>query len=111
MNRFKNVNVKKQFRKNRVRAKLLGTAVRPRASIFRSNKFLYIQLIDDQKGHTLVSASSKKGIKEAVKLGERIAELAKKAGVKGVLLDRGSYRYHGQVKTIAESLKTGGIKI
>ncbi|MEK9183646.1 MAG: 50S ribosomal protein L18 [Patescibacteria group bacterium] len=111
MKRFKKVNIKKTLRKNRVRAKLFGTADRPRASIFRSNKFLYVQLIDDQKGHTLISAASKKGIKEALKLGEKIAELAKKTGIKNVLLDRGSYRYHGQIKTVADSLRDSGIKI
>lgn len=111
MKKVRKINLQKRLRKNRVRAKLFGTADRPRASLFRSNKFLHIQLIDDQKGHTIVSAFSKKGVKEALKLGEKVAELAKKAGVKTVLLDRGPYKYHGQIKTVSESMKNNGIKI
>lgn len=111
MKRIKKNNLRKGLRKNRVRAKLFGTATKPRASIFRSNKFLYIQLINDQKGQTMLSSFSKKGIKEATKLGEKVAQLLNKAGVKSVILDRGSYRYHGQVKALAESIKNNGIKI
>ncbi len=111
MRRDKKINLKRELRKKRARAKLLGDAKRPRASVFRSNKFLYIQLIDDSKGKTLVFSASKKGIKEATKLGEKVADLAKKVGIKSVVFDRSSYKYHGQVKTLVESLRTAGLKV
>lgn len=94
-----------------MRAKIFGTSKRPRATIFRSNKFVYIQLIDDQKGTTMISATSKKGLKEAKLLGEKIAELAKKANIKEMLLDRGAYKYHGQIKAVTEAIRTSGIKL
>lgn len=111
MKRSRKNNLIKKFRKNRVRAKVFGTPKRPRVSIFRSNKFIYVQLIDDQKGATIISAISKKGIKEAGLLGEKIAELAKKADIKELLLDRGAYKYHGQVRAVAEAIRALGIKL
>lgn len=111
MRRNKKINLIRKRRQNRTRAKIQGTGARPRASIFRSNKFLYVQLIDDKKSQTLASAVVKKGVKEAAKLGEKIAELAKKAGIKGVLFDRGAYKYHGQVKAVAEAMRNTGLKI
>lgn len=110
MKRNKKINLKRGLRKARVRAKIFGTAQKPRASVFRSNKFIYLQLIDDQKQHTLAAATAKKTIKAATALGERIAELAKKNGIKGVIFDRGSYKYHGQVAALAEAMRKSGIE-
>lgn len=72
---------------------------------------MYVQLIDDQKSTTIISAAGKKGLKEAKLLGEKIAELAKKANIKELVLDRGAYKYHGQVKAAAEAIKASGIRL
>jgi len=110
-------NLNRRARARRTRAGVLGTAQTPRLSVFRSNRHTYAQLIDDNQRHTLASASSKeiskKGTKVSVaeELGKLIAEKAKKAGVKAAVFDRGSYKYHGRVKAIAESARGGGLKI
>lgn len=110
-------NFNRESRKNRTRAGILGTAEKPRLSVFRSNRYTYAQLIDDTKGQTLAAASSvelgKKGIKTklAEELGKLIAEKAKKVGLKTAVFDRGSYRYHGRVKAVAESARGAGLKI
>ena len=95
-------------RKLRVRSKIFGTAKRPRLSVFRSNKSLYAQVIDDEKGITLASA---KGIKTT---GEKIGgELAKKAiakKIKKVVFDRNGFRFHGRVKSLAEGARKGGLE-
>lgn len=102
----------------RVRQKVSGTAERPRLNVFRSLKHIYAQLIDDQKGETLVSASSleleangdlSKG-DLAVKVGELVAERAKEMGIQLVVFDRGGYRYHGRIKALAEAARQGGLK-
>ena len=111
MKRNKRKNLIKRFRRNRVRAKIFGTQGRPRVTIFRSNKFVYVQLIDDQKGATVISAANKKGVKSAQSLGEKIVELAKKANIKEMVLDRGVYKYHGQIKAVAEAIRASGIKL
>lgn len=106
-------------RKRRVRT-ILRTGDRPRLSVFRSNKFIYAQIIDDKAGKTLASFSEKKLSKEqlakaktkkekAAMVGEEIAKLAKKAKVTKVVFDRGGYRYHGRVKELAESARKGGL--
>ncbi len=90
-----------------------GTGERPRLSIFRSNAYIYAQIIDDEKGRTIVSASSRelkaKGKKTdgAREVGKMLAERAAKAGVAQVLFDRGGYRYHGRVKALAEGAREG----
>lgn len=105
-------------RKARVRSRIFGTAEQPRLSIFRSNKYLSAQLIDDENGRTLASVNSKKaGIKKASKTiqadetAKILAESAKKAGIKKAILDRGAYKYHGRVKAFTESLRKEGLKI
>jgi|SRR3989344_1683758 len=103
-------------RKGRVRAKIFGTAKRPRLSVFRSLKHFYAQLIDDQKGVTLVFAKDnelkEKGTKTeiAFKVGELLAAKAVKLGVKEVVFDKSSYKYHGRVKAIAEGARKAGLK-
>lgn len=104
-------------RAGRARAKIKGTADRPRLSVFRSNNFIYAQLIDDEAGKTILSISSR-GIKSdksnktqlAEKVGEMIAKKAVEKGVKKAVFDRGSYLYHGRVKALAESARKGGLE-
>jgi large subunit ribosomal protein L18 len=103
-------------RRRRVRAKVRGTAERPRLSVFRSNRGLFAQLIDDAAGHTLASVSwieaDLKGLKpmeQAKKAGELLAERAKAAGVDAAVFDRGGYQFHGRVKALAEGAREGGL--
>lgn len=115
--------VDKEYRrlkiKQRVRKVVTGTEVRPRMTVFRSNKEIYVQLINDSKGTTLVSASSRakevSGQKvnktEKSKLvGKLIAEKALQAGITSVVFDRNGYLYHGRIKALADSAREGGIK-
>ncbi|KAA3623449.1 MAG: 50S ribosomal protein L18 [Flavobacterium sp.] len=103
----------------RIRKTVSGTAQRPRLAVFRSNKEIYAQLIDDVSGTTITAASSRdKDINaskvnktEAAKLvGKALAEKAQKAGVEAVSFDRGGYLYHGRVKSLAEGAREGGLK-
>lgn len=104
-------------RRRRVRAKIFGTAKRPRLSIFRSNKSIYVQLVDDVKGKTLASArlaeikKAKNNIEGAKELGKLIAKKCKEAKITEVVFDRGGYKYHGKVKALAEGAREGGLKI
>lgn len=106
----------KKRRKIRVRAGLLMAKKRLRLSVFRSNKYLYAQIIDDKAGQTKVSATTKELKEKATKLekarslGKIIAEKALKAGIKEVVFDRGSYKFHGRVKSLAEGAREGGLK-
>jgi len=102
--------------KAHIRSKIAGTAERPRLSVFRSNKQIYVQIIDDRSGKTLAAASSlaiaeKMAKKEqAAKVGELIAKNAQAAGVTDVIFDRNGYLYHGRVKELAEAARKGGLK-
>ncbi len=104
--------------KQRVRKNVTGTAECPRLSVFRSNKEIYAQLIDDQSGRTLLAASSReKGIKAegaksevSFKVGELVAEKAVAAGITTVAFDRNGYLYHGRVKQLADGARKGGLK-
>ncbi len=108
--------MKNILRAKRVRAKIKGTEAIPRLSVFRSNKYVYVQVIDDEKGKTLVAASEKELKSEGQKqekaksLGQLIAKKAIAKKVESVIFDRGSYRYHGRVKQIAEGAREGGLK-
>ncbi len=97
-----------------IRKKVSGTSERPRLAIFRSNKEIYAQVIDDVNGNTLAAASSKeaKGTKteQATVVGKLIAETAKNAGVEAVVFDRGGFLYHGRVKALADSAREAGLK-
>lgn len=102
-------------RRARVRAKLSGTASRPRVSVFRSHAGLYVQLVDDDKGTTFFGANDrnikeKNKLKRARSLGQQLAETAKKFKMSQVVFDRGGYAYHGRVKALAEGLRKGGLK-
>ena len=101
--------------KYRVRNKISGVAERPRMSVFRSNKQIYVQIINDQTGRTLAAASSlgleampKK--EQAAKVGELIAKKVIEAGITAVVFDRNGYLYHGRVKEVADSARNGGLK-
>ena len=103
-------------RRRRVRAKIRGTAERPRLSVFRSNKGLQAQVIDDVAGHTLAAVSwteadlkSLASMEQAKRAGELLGERAKSAGVETVIFDRGGYRYHGRVKALAEGAREKGL--
>ena len=102
--------------KARVRGKISGTTARPRLSVFRSNKQIYAQVIDDLTGKTLASVSSLKMTDKlpkkeiAAKVGELIAKDAQSAGVTNVVFDRNGYLYHGRVKELAESARNAGLK-
>ena len=105
--------------KNRVRKIVSGTADRPRLSVYRSNKQIYAQIVDDVQGVTLTSASSKaKAINDkegsktdkAAMVGKLIAEKALAAGITDVIFDRGGYLYHGRVKQLADAARKGGLK-
>ena len=103
-------------RRRRVRAKVHGSAERPRISVFRSNRGVFAQLIDDDSGRTLASVNwtesdlrSLKPMEQAGKAGELLAERAKAAGIETVVFDRGGYQYHGRVKALAEGAREGGL--
>jgi large subunit ribosomal protein L18 len=106
-------------RHRRVRGKVFGTAERPRLVVFRSNRGIEAQLVDDMEGKTLAAASwlnlkkSFKGSKtaQAAEVGKLLAQKAKTAGIQGAVFDRGGYLYHGRVKALAEAAREGGLKV
>jgi large subunit ribosomal protein L18 len=111
--------IRRQKLRWRIRAKVSGTAQRPRLSVFRSNKDIYAQLIDDNTGTTIAAASSRqkdiagqKGTKseKSVLVGKAIAGKAKELGIEGCIFDRGGYLYHGRVKSVADGAREGGLK-
>ena len=100
-----------------MRAKVRGTAARPRISVFRSNRGIFAQLIDDDAGRTLAAVELDRGrarspasrMEQAAKAGELLAQRAKEAGIERAVFDRGGYRYHGRVKALAEGAREGGL--
>jgi large subunit ribosomal protein L18 len=118
-----NVDLKKKAKsriRKRIRKKILGTPARPRAYVFKSNKHIYIQVIDDENSKVLASASTlekdfgvkaknSKNMDAAKKIGEIIAKKAASKKIKTVIFDRGIYPYHGRVKTLAEAMRKGGL--
>ena len=101
--------------KYRIRKIVFGTAERPRLSVFRSNKQIYAQVINDLEGKTLAAASSigleaMPKIQQAEKVGELVAQKAQEAGVNAVVFDRNGYLYHGRVKSLADAARKGGLK-
>lgn len=108
-------NKLRQKRHGRIRRNLSGTAECPRLSVFRSNKHIYAQLIDDVAGVTLASASDTKEevsnkTASAANVGKAIAEAGLKAGIKQVVFDRGGYQYHGRVKALADAARENGLE-
>jgi large subunit ribosomal protein L18 len=119
MNQKRSLQERRARRVRRARAKIAGSATRPRLAVFRSNRFVYAQLIDDEKGRTLAAASSgevetaPKATKteRASLVGELLARKAKEIGVTSAVFDRREYRYHGRVRSVAEGARKGGLKI
>jgi len=111
---------RRQRIKYRIRKRLSGSGECPRMTVYRSNKQIYVQLVDDVSGQTLVSASSKEKeiasqqvnkIDQAKLVGKRIAEKAKEKGIKSVVFDRNGYLYHGRIKNLADAARESGLKI
>jgi large subunit ribosomal protein L18 len=105
-------------RRRRVRAKVRGTAARPRISVFRSNRGIFAQLVDDEAGKTLASVQwtepelrDLKKAEQSAKAGQLLAERAKAAGIERAVFDRGGYQYHGHVKAFADGVREGGIAV
>ena len=117
MKKLANKNAERQRRHARIRAKVSGTATCPRLCVFRSNKHIQAQIIDDEKGNTLVSCSSidlkiavGSNVEAAKQVGTEIATRAQKANIKNVVFDRGGYIYHGRVKALAEAAREAGLE-
>ncbi len=119
--RKQNKAIKRIYRHQRVRGKVKGTAERPRLSVFRSNKYIYAQIINDELGQTLVASNSREikqdkkaqkfiPIKKAYQVGELIAEKALKKGLLKIVFDKGGYAYHGRVKALADGARKKGLK-
>jgi large subunit ribosomal protein L18 len=111
------VRQKRERRHRRVRGKVSGTGERPRLAVFRSNRGIFAQLVDDANGRTIASASwvGLKGFKgdksaQAKAVGKQVAAAAKKRGIEAVVFDRGGYLYHGRVKALADGAREGGLK-
>lgn len=110
---------KRKLRKYRIRKSIHGTSHRPRMSVFRSGKNLYVQFIDDETEKTVASYSTlmdkklrgKNNIEIASKVGQKAAKIALEKGINSAIFDRGSYKYHGKIKAIAESARNEGLKI
>ena len=116
-----NKELARRKRHKRIRMRVEGTAERPRLNVFRSLQHIYAQLIDDEKGHTLLSASTLDAevaertdgmnkTEQAKVVGEVLAQRAKEKGVTQIVFDRGGYRYHGRVKALAEGARAGGLQ-
>lgn len=109
--------LRRQRRKQGIRKRILGTPEQPRLTVFRSNKHMYAQVVDDLSGKTLASASTvsaklEKGgnVDAATQVGKTLAEKAKAAGVEAVQFDRNGFKYHGRIKAIADAAREGGLK-
>ena len=117
MNKIKAKKLRVERRAGRVRAKISGTASRPRLSVYRSLSHIYAQLIDDATSRTLISASDSeiktkgKKTEQATAVGKLLAEKALVAKISTAVFDRGSFKYHGRVKALAEAAREGGLKI
>jgi large subunit ribosomal protein L18 len=102
----------------RVRKAVVGTSSRPRLAVFRSNRYMYAQVIDDKTGRTLAAASSQEAalrskslsVETAAEIGKLVAERAKSAGVEAVVFDRGGFTYHGRIKALADAARASGLE-
>ena len=104
-------------RRRRVRARVVGSAERPRLSVYRSNRGIFAQLVDDRSGHTLTAVNWTEpelrkltAAEQAKRAGELLAERAKAAGIETCVFDRGGYKYHGRVRALAEGAREGGLR-
>lgn len=117
--KFKKIHRLRRHR--RVRAKIKGTAEKPRVSVYKSHKYLFVQFIDDEKGSTILSNKIESRTKSKTKtkntkmekaflVGQELAESAKGKGIKKIIFDRGGFKYHGRIKALADGLRKGGFK-
>jgi large subunit ribosomal protein L18 len=117
MKSIKKLNAKRARRAKRSGVRMVGTTERPRLTVHRTNRFMYAQLIDDTKHETIASASNAKAKEKVAKsagafaVGETLAKKALEKGIKTVVFDRRSYKFHGRVKNVADGAKKGGLKI
>jgi len=112
--------LKRERRKKRIRKRISGTGERPRVCVYKSNRYIYVQAVDDEKGEIITSLSSikyrqegkvnYKSVKIAKRLGEEFGKLLIKKGIKEIVFDRSGYPYHGRVKALAEGIRTQGVK-
>lgn len=107
---------RRQRRQQRIRARVVGYSTRPRVSVYRSNRYVWAQLVDDQTGRTLGFAHGKSFAKvakleQATRVGAALAEAARAAGISAVVFDRSGYRYHGRIKALAEALRANGLSV
>ena len=112
----KTLKQKRHSKHLRIRNKISGTPERPRLNVFKSNKGIYVQIIDDVNKKTIVSTSTQvlklknNNIENSIKVGTKIGELAKKAGIKKIVFDRGGYIYHGKIKALADAAREAGLE-
>jgi large subunit ribosomal protein L18 len=112
-----NKRLHREKRRKRVRRKIIGTAERPRLTVYRSNVHIYAQLVDDYAGHTLAAADSRETgeaenrTEAARKVGQLVAKRASDAGIQEVIFDRGGNKYHGRVAALAEGARSGGLRL
>lgn len=105
----KDKQLKRRMRHRRVRAKIKGTSERPRLSVFKSNKYIYTQLVDDENGKILVAASDR-DLKSAYEVGRLLAKKAADKGIKMAVFDRSGYKFHGLILELAKGAREGGLK-
>jgi large subunit ribosomal protein L18 len=115
MNKAMEKQTKRTRRHVRIRSRVTGTAARPRLAVFRSNRYIYAQLINDETGTTLASADSREvkganGTERGKAVGAAVAEAAKKAGIEAVVFDRGGFKYQGVVAALADGAREGGLQ-
>lgn len=110
MNKNKKKTASRNKIRTRIRSTVQGTAERPRLSIFKSNKFTYLQLINDAAGTTVAAAKGKAGVDNAKAVGAELAKLAQDKGINQIVFDRSGYKYHGIIKAAADGARDGGLQ-
>ncbi len=115
MNKTQKKNTNRQRRHARIRSRVIGSAVKPRLAVFKSNRYIYAQLINDAEGKTLAAADSRTTAganlgEKATAVGKSIADVAKKAGIKEAVFDRGGFRYQGVIAALADGARAGGLQ-
>lgn len=110
MNKSKKTTERRNKIRRRIRSTVIGTAERPRLSVFKSNKNTYLQLIDDAAGTTVAASKAASGVENAKSAGSELAKLAQDKGIKHVVFDRSGYKYHGIIKAAAEGARDGGLE-
>lgn len=110
MNKSKKTTERRNKIRTRIRSIVQGTAERPRLSVFKSNKFTYLQLIDDVAGNTVAASKAETGIEKAKEAGAELAKLAQDKGINKIVFDRSGYKYHGIIKAAAEGARDGGLE-